>query len=103
MDIRSYFGEASTPSTSASRLSSTSSEDESEVESLDLEVSPSKKHCTSTMRLSTPTAGKKNAKHRSTTSTGNTKWEKDLSWLEYNKDWKGAFCKVCRISGKLLQ
>ena len=53
MDICSYFGEASTPSTSTSRLSSSSSEDESEVESLDLEVSPSKKHCTSTVRLST--------------------------------------------------
>ena len=46
MDICSYFGEASIPSTSASRLSSNSIEDESEVESLDLEVSPPKKHCT---------------------------------------------------------
>lgn len=81
MDIRSSFGKASTPSTSASRLSSSSSEDESEVESLELEVSPPKKHCTSTVRLSTPTYTKKHAKHHSTTSNRkyNTKWEKDFS------------------------
>ena len=105
MDICSYFGEASTPSTSASRLSSSSSEDESEVESLDLEVSPSKKHCTSTVRLSTPTSVKKPAKHHSTTSSRkyNTKWEKDFSWLEYHEDSKNVFCKVCRMSGKSLQ
>ena len=82
MDIRSCFGEASTQSTSASRLDSSSSdsEDESEVESLELEVSPPKKQCTSTVRLSTPTLMKKRAKHRSTTSSRkfNTKWGKDF-------------------------
>ena len=107
MDIRSCFGEASTQSTSASRLDSSSSdsEDESEVESLELEVSPPKKQCTSTVRLSTPTLTKKRAKHRSTISSRkfNTKWEKDFSWLEYDEDCKGAFCKVCRKSGKSLQ
>lgn len=107
MDIRSCFGEANTQSTSASRLDSSSSdsEDESEVESLELEVSPPKKQCTSTVRLSTPTLTKKRAKHRSTTSSRkfNTKWEKDFSWLEYDEDCKGAFCKVCRKSGKSLQ
>ena len=61
MHIRSSFGKASTPSTSASRLSSSSSEDESEVESLEPEVSPPRKHCTSTVRLSTPTSTKKHA------------------------------------------
>ena len=78
MDIRSYFGEASTPSTSASRVNSSSSEDESEVESLDLEASPPKKNCTSTVRLSTPISAKKRAKHHSTSSSRkyNTKWEK---------------------------
>ena len=78
MDIRSYFGEASIPSTSTSRVRGSSSEDESEVESLDLEVSPPKKHCTSTVRLSTPVSAKKCAKHHSTTSSRkyNTKWER---------------------------
>ena len=105
MDIRSYFGKASTQSTSASRLSSSSSEEESDVESLELEVSPPKKHCTSTVSLSTPTSTKKRAKHCSTTSSRkyNTKWEKDFSWLEYDEDCNGAFCKVCRKSGKSLQ
>ena len=28
---------------------------------------------------------------------------KRFSWLEYNEDCKGAFCKVCRKSGKSLQ
>ena len=105
MDIRSYFGEASTPSTSASRLDSSSSEDESEVESLELEVNPPKKHCTSTLRLSAPTSKKKSTKYRCTGSSRKytTKWEKDFSWLEYDEDCKGAFCKVCRKSGKSLQ
>ena len=46
MDIRSFFGDASAPSTSASRLSSSSSEDESD--SVDTECRPPspKKHCT---------------------------------------------------------
>lgn len=72
---------------------------------MDLEVSPPKKHCTSTVRLSIPTSAKKHAKHHATTSSRkyNTKWEKDFSWLEYNEDCKGAFCKVCRMSGKSLQ
>ena len=107
MDIRSYFSGISTQSTSASRLDSSSSdsEDESEVESLELEVSPSKKQCTSKVRLSTPTSTKKRAKHRSTTRSRkfNSKWEKDFSWLEYDEDCTGAFCKVCRKSGKSLQ
>lgn len=104
MDLRSYFSKAST-STSASRLSSNSSEDESEVESSELEVSPPKKHCTSTVGQSTPTAAKKHAKYRSTTSSRkyNARWEKDFTWLEYDEDCKDAFCKVCRKSGKSLQ
>lgn len=94
MDIRSYFSKA----TSASRLSSSSSEDESEVESLELEGSPPKKHCTSTVRLSTPTCTKKRAKYRSITGSRkyNTKWEKDFSWLDNDEDCKGAFCKEVR-------
>ena len=80
MDLRSYFSKAST-STSASRLSSNSSEDESEVESSELEVSPPKKHCTSTVGQSTPTTTKKHAKYRSTTSSRkyNARWEKDFT------------------------
>ena len=59
MDVHSYFGEASTPSTSASRLGSSSSEDEYEVESLELKVNLPKKHCPGTVRLNTPTSTKK--------------------------------------------
>lgn len=73
--------------------------------SFDLEVSPPKKQCTSTVRLSTPTSEKIHVKHRSTTSSRkyNTKWEKNVSWLEYDEDCKGAFCKVCRMSEKSFQ
>ena len=90
MDVRSYFSKASTSSTSASRLSSSGSEEESEVESLELEVNPLKKHCTSIVRSTTYTSMKKCAKYRSTTSSRkyNTKWEKDFSWLEYDEDSK---------------
>lgn len=102
MDIRSYFGDASTPSTSASKLSSSSREDESEVESFNLEFStPSpKKHCTRR-----PVSTKKRAKHHSLSSSRKYRkgWEKDFSWLEYDEDCDGAFCKVCKISGKSLQ
>ena len=48
MDIRPSFGSSSKPSTSASRMSSTSNSDESEEE---IEVTPSKKPC---IRKSSP-------------------------------------------------
>ena len=78
-----------TPSTSASRQSS-SSEEDSDVESL--EISASKKP-----RITLP-------KERSNSSSRKylKKWENDFSWLEYDEDCDGAFCKVRRRSGKTL-
>ena len=29
----------------------------------------------------------------------NKKWEKDFPWLEYDENYQGAFCKVCRKLG----
>lgn len=48
----------------------------------------------------------KRAKYRSVQNSQrkycNT-WENNFSWLEYDKDCNGAFCKICRKSGRSLQ
>ena len=91
MDIRSCFDGSSsrTPSTSASRQSS-SSEEDSEVESL--EISASKKPRTTLPK----------ERSKSSSRIYIKKWENDFSWLEYDEDCDGAFCNVCRRSGKTL-
>lgn len=91
MDIRSFFGGSSsrTSSTSASRQSS-SSEEDSDVESS--EISASKKPRTTLPKERSISSSRKYLK----------KSESDFSWLEYDEDCDGTFCKVCRRSGKTL-
>ena len=91
MDIHSFFVGSSSrsPSTSDSRQSS-SSEEDSDVESL--EISASKKPRTTLPKERSKSSSRKYLK----------KWENDFSWLEYDEDCDGAFCKVCRRSGKTL-
>ena len=100
MDSCSFFGSSSKPSTSSSRISSTSNSDESDEE---IEVIPSKKKpCI--CKLSPP---KKHPKyHRRSSNRKYLKaWEKDFSWLEYDADSEGTFCKVCKTfhSGRSLE
>lgn len=95
MDLRSYFSAAG-PSKVAP-LASSSSEDESESSEVE-ESSPPKKLC---IAVSKPSRGK------SRTQPGkrkyNKKWEEEFTWLEFDEDHQGAFCKVCRKRGKPLQ
>ena len=101
MDIRLFFSDTSAPSTSASRLSSRSSEDELDNVNTECRPPSPKKHCTS-RHVST----QKSAKYHSVRSSYriySKKWEKDFCWLEYDEDCEGAFCKLCRTSGKTLQ
>lgn len=81
MDIRSYFSAAST-----SADKSSSSEDESVAE---IEPSPPKK-----------------SRYRSKSKSSRKyckKWEEEFSWLEYDNDHEGAFCKLCRRTGRSLE
>ena len=91
MDICSFFGDSSsrTLSTSAFRQSS-SSEEDSDVESLEISAS-NKPHITLPKEHS-----------KSSSRKYLKKWESDFSWLEYDENCDGAFCKVCRRSGKTL-
>lgn len=84
MDLRAYFGSAS----ASAENSDSSSGDESQSD-VDLE----------------PTVPKKRKKFRSVSSSRKylKKWEKEFSWLEFDEDAKGAFCRICRKSGKSLQ
>ena len=104
MDIRSFFSDTSAPSTSASRLSSSSSEDESDSVTTECRPPSPKKHCSTSRQSHVST--QERAKYRSV-GTGrrkySKKWEKEFSWLEYDEDCEGAFCKLCRTFGKSLQ
>ena len=97
MDIRSYFGSSSKPSTlvpSSSSSSDSSSEEE-------IETPPTKKPC-----VSKPKLLKKRLKYR-TTSSSSRKYkkggEKDFPWLGYDADCEVAFCKLCKTSGQSLE
>lgn len=86
MDISAYFSKSSTASGN-----STDPEDESDVQESD-SCNPPKKHCPS-------------APHRTTTTVRkyNKKWEEEFTWLEFDEDCQGAFCKLCKKRGKTLQ
>ena len=93
MDIRSYFG--STSQASSDAKADSDSEDHG-TDSSDPESSPSpppsKKVCISS----------KNKRYHRSVSTKrkySKSWEKDFSWLYYDEDSEGAFCKICKQSG----
>ena len=79
MDIRSFFG---TTSTLTSKQGSSNKDDSDEEQ---LGPGPSKKQCS----ISASTSVRKYSK----------KWEKEFSWLQYDEDSEGAFCKICRTFG----
>ena len=97
MDIRSYFSSSSTPSTSVAP----SNNDSSSEEERDGKIPPSKKPC-----ISTPDSehSKKQSKYHTTSTSSSRKyqnrWEKDFTWLEYDVDCDGAFCKLCKTYRK---
>ena len=89
MDIRSFFGGASS---SKSTDVSSSSEDEIDSNQSDtecLEPSPVKKRLT--------VHEKRRRKYRPVTSSRkyNKKWEESFNWLTFDENFRGAFCKVC--------
>ena len=81
----------------SSRDSSSSSSSEEERE-----VPPPKK-----LRVSAPKVSRKQLKYRTPSKSSSRKyqkkWEKDFTWLEYDADCDGAFCKLCKTSGKSLE
>ena len=96
MDIRSYFG--STSQASSDAKADSDSEDHG-TDSSDPESSPSpppsKKVCKSS---------KNKRYHRSVSMKRkySKSWEKDFSWLYYDEDSEGAFCKICKQSVEFL-
>ena len=101
MDIRSYFGSSSKPSASVLSSSVNSSCDNCSSSEEEREVPPTKKPC-----VSKPELSKKRSKYH-TTGTSSRKyqkrWEEDFTWLEYDADFDGAFCKLCKTYGKTLE
>ena len=83
MDLHSYFEVASSSKSLSASVGSGEVDSQSfDVESL--EPHPPKKHCSA------------KSKEISTQRKYNKKWEKDFLWLEYDHNYHGAFCKVCR-------
>ena len=95
MDIRSHFSSSSIPSISVAPSNSDSSNEEERG------IPPSKRPC-----ISTPDSehSKKQSKYRTTSTSSSRKyqkrWKKDFTWLEYDVDCDGAFCKLCKTYGK---
>ena len=84
MEIGGYFGTSSlkfTPTVSSD------SEEDSTGESL--QPSSSKKQC---LRPTSFASLKYNKK-----------WEKDFPWLQYDENYQGAFCKICRMQSQTSQ
>ena len=71
IDIRNFFGSSSSKSGSESEEDSTN------------EAPPFKRPC------AVPSSAATSRKY-------NKKWEKDFPWLEYDGNFQGAFCKICR-------
>ena len=84
MDIHNFFGLSSSSKSATPSLREISSGSESE-EDLTSEAPPSKRPHTCT--VPSPAA---------TSQNYNNKWEKDFPWLEYDGNFQGAFCKICR-------
>ena len=81
MDLHHFF--AGGNSSKSPVTSSSSEQDEfSNIETLELDPLP-KKH--SSANISKSSQGKYNKK-----------WEKDFLCLEYDHDYEGVFCKICR-------
>jgi hypothetical protein len=90
MDLRTLFAAASSSRSTAP--SSDSEEDET------LHPSSPKRQCTrpSTSDYSSSSASTTQRKY-------SKKWENEFPWLDYDENYQGAFCKVCRKSGSQSQ
>uniref|UniRef100_A0A1X7VEY2 TTF-type domain-containing protein n=1 Tax=Amphimedon queenslandica TaxID=400682 RepID=A0A1X7VEY2_AMPQE len=79
--------------------------DDSSSSEEELEIPPAKKPCVS--KTTSLPSNSKQSKCRSTKASSNrkcqNKWEKESTWLEYNADIDGAFCKICRTSERSLE
>ena len=89
------YGSSSKAAASTSNISSSEAESEEEIE-----VIPSK-----TPSTSSPTLPKKRTSSTPDSSTRKYRktWEEDYPWLQYDADAEGAFCKICKVSGRSVQ
>ena len=78
MDIHIFFGSSSSKSATSSLREGSESEENSRNE-----APPSKRPC------AVPSSAATSRKY-------NKKWAKDFPWLEYDGNFQGAFCKICR-------
>ena len=75
--------------------SSSNSEDGNESE-IDVLPNPPKKNCSSS-------TSKPPSKSGSGIRRYNKKWEETFSWLKFDENLQGAFCKLCKKGGQSLQ
>ena len=98
MDIHSFFGASS--STCKSTDIASSSEDESESTDTEYSEPRVKKQCTGS---TVPERRRSKSRPLISKRKYNKKWEETFPWVEYDENFQGAFCKVCRKRGMSLQ
>ncbi len=81
MDIRKYFASSSSKSVSSTTEVNTKCKESTDEAAS--EAPPTMRPCE--VSLSTPSS-----------RSYNKKWEVDFPWLEYDGNFQGAFCKICR-------
>lgn len=91
MDLRHYFGASTSKLSSTTTTSSSSGEDEPPSSDESLKPAPVKKH-----HPSTDYRAKSKYRAKLGQRKYNKKWEKDFPWLEFDENYQGAFCKICR-------
>lgn len=95
MDLRQYFSPSTSKQSCVSTTSSSSnSEDDEQLSSDGVSLEPP-------LQKRPPSAANYRAKSKYRAKSGkkrkyNKRWEKDFAWLEYDENYQGAFCKICR-------
>ena len=97
MDIRSFFGGASSSKSTDFQNHNEDKIDSNKTDTECLEPSPAKKQLTE--------RGKHRSKYRPVTNIRkyNNKWEENFNWLIFDENFQWAFCKICRKRGISLQ
>ena len=108
--IRSFLGARSSESAPVATSHSDSSENSDSETEEPKQPSPPKKHCVSSTSSHSSTSSTTSTSSSTVTKTAtsgkrryNKKWEETFPLLEYDEDYRGAFCKFCRRRGKSLQ
>jgi hypothetical protein len=93
MDLRHYFSASTSKQSSTPASSSSSGDDEPLSSDSSSQEPPPPKRSLSSMASY---RAKSKYRPKSGQRKYSKKWEKEFLWLEYDENYQGAFCKICR-------